>query len=193
MSESYMDAGYPQQYSVAPSQMQEGLLQYQLDANEIILDIQNSLLGKKQIFNPANNIMEWKKEPDSIQLINEKGMSALLVPLQSRLTKIFVLSDFDDEQIEKMTIEVGNNVVDTLYEHWEEYDVKSIAAASMITSLIVDAVYATLCKAKRHNYLTFLKTTQRIQEIQQLRGRENPSPPGVHSKAGIVDKIFSRR
>lgn len=188
--EGYPQYIYPQPYS----QMQDGLLQYQLDPDEIISNIENTLLGKKPKLNQRTNSIEWSDSNKSTRHINEKGMSALLVPLQSRLTKIFVLSDLDDEKIENMTMALAENIIDTLLEHWEEYEVKSVSSASMIVGLIVDAVNATLCKAKNHNYLTFLKTAQRIHEIQQYRVG-HPAPQAqekAKTRIPLVGKFFGK-
>ena len=192
--EAHEEMYHQQQPQLIPhTQMSDGLLQYQLDSNDIIDDIVNALSGKAHVFNPDSGTLEWKNNENAIKHINEKGMAAILVPLRSVVTKVFILSDFDSDQIEDLSISIGHNMVDHLNEHWEEYDVKSISSASLIVQTIVNAVFASLSKAKGANYLHFLKTAQRIVETQHYSGGTIPTPQQQESRMSrvpILGKLF---
>ena len=61
-------------------------------------------------------------------MINEKGMKSLTLQLRSRLTIIFQLSNFQDVMIEGIVKAYGGNVMDAIFEHWDEWEIKKVSS-----------------------------------------------------------------
>lgn len=169
----------------------EGALQYQLEVQDIIEEIEHSLKGEVLILEKSTGRLEWLKTEFSKRLINEKGIASILTILKSRLTKIFVLSYLDQEAIEEMTINIGKNIIDDLYYNWEEYEIEDDAAASHVLALVTDTVYATLCKSKGGTYLKYLRSVQTIQDVNTQHGLQSQNVQ--KSDGGILKKIFGKR
>lgn len=152
-----------------PPQYEAGLLKYQLDNYDIIEELEHLLRNEEPHMDPDTNELTWVTKKNQKALINESGISSINVLLKSRLTKVFILSALDDEYIEALSLGVANNMIDLLYENWDEFAIRDNATASLIVSLVTDTVFATLCKGRYGKYLDFLKTTQRVSEIEQRR------------------------
>lgn len=167
---------YPIQQPIYHDNMSNGLLQYQIDSNEIIEEIEHTLKGEVPKYDSKSGEMQWVKRKESKALINDRGISVLLTILKSRLSKIFILSDFDEENVYSMTTGIGETLIDELYFHWEEYEIPSTSAASTILALVTDTVYATLRKGYLGKYLNFLKTAQRISEVQTFTEGQRQQP-----------------
>lgn len=194
--EQYMYEPPPQQYIMGQpplqNQLNEGLLQYQLEADEIIDEFECLLLGKTKVFDNKTKRVKLVRDPASRPIISEIGMARIKTHLKSRLTKIYALSDFDEETIEKMTIDVGDNIIDMIEENWEVFEIKSSSDASLIVRNISDAVYSTLRKAHIGNYLKFLTTTSRISETHVGNQYPPVANPKMKSGGSILSKIFGR-
>lgn len=149
----------------------ERTLQYQLDSDSIIEEIEH-ILKSEQMSHDKHGQPVWTQKPNSKPLINDKGINTILTILRSHVTKIFILSDLEDEDIRNITRAVSEDLIDALYYNWDEWAVPTSAAASTIVDLVVNTVYATLRKGYRAQYLNFLKTTQRIQDVQSVTAHE---------------------
>jgi len=172
-----------------PNQLTEGLLQYQLESNEVIDELECLFLGKIKVMDPKTNTITLVEDNHNTALINEKGMARIMTHLKSRLTKIYALSDFDEEIIGRMTIDVGDNVIDMIETHWDEFGIKSYSDASAVVRIVSDAVYSTLRKAHIGNYLKFLTTTSRIHETQQI-GPSQMGGPMKKKDSSMLSRIF---
>lgn len=171
-----MEYDQPQQQMYMPSYnpyASEGLLQFQVDNEEIIDTIKHSLLEESPQILP-NGMVEWKNSTGNLPLINNLGMNAILGTMRSRMTKVFALSDFDDEVIEKMSISLADETIDELEENWDRYEVRDTAAASKVVSIVTDNFYGILRKAKKGLYLKFLKTSQIVQESNVFKQDQQP-------------------
>jgi len=187
--EQYQQTNYQQMYN------NEGSLKYQIEATDIIEDIMKSLRAQLPVLNSKTGRVEYHTPSNVEPIINEKGINSIMTSLRSRLTKIFILSDLDQETISFMTIQLGKNLIEDLYHNWQEYEVKDSAAASLIVSIICDTTYATLRKGYKGNYLKFLRTTHSIQEVQHNNTRGNV-PTGMNSTneaTGMWQKLFGKR
>lgn len=181
----------PLPYTGQPWQGQEGSLRYQIDSSDIVEEIERSLRGEVLMSDGHGGFVY--KVPDGCKpLINEKGINSILTILRSRLTKIFILSDLDQDQIEQITISIGRNIIDNLYYNWDLYDIQDDAGASTILSLVTDSVYATLRKGYMGNYLKFLRTTHQISEVQSRTLRDTPSPSSGGDD-GVLGRLLGKK
>lgn len=166
----------------------EGALQYQLENAPNINKIRNIILGKRQVFNSETGKFEWISMYPP--MINSSGMDMIDGYLQTFLgnTKLFALSNLDEEYISLEVIQIGENIRSNLYDNWNRYGVKNINSASFIVRTMTSNIYAILKKGQNAKYLNFLRTTQHINETQVhqnlTQGRD---------KQGVLGMIFNRK
>lgn len=166
-------------------------LHFQLDVNEIIDEIEHTIKGEKLVFDSENNKAVWQQREGVAPVINDVGLNSMMTILKSRLTKIFALTDFEEKDVENITISIGEDIIDDFYYNWENYNLKDSAAASIILRLITDTVYATLRKSYKRNYLKFLSTITSISEMQSRAVQEKP--PEENKSNNPLNFLFKRR
>ena len=169
----------------------ENALQYQIEPTKILDEIEHNLRGETPAYNNTTGLYGWQRLPGSIALLNEQGIRRVMTILQSHITKIFVLSDIDLENIENMTVDIGRALIDDLKTNWETYGVPNISAASLITIMCTNTIYATLCKARSGTYLKFLRTTTNISEVNHLQNNNAMAQQGSTGRS-LLNSIFKR-
>lgn len=171
----------------------EGSLKYQLDPDQVIERIRHILLGHKKVYNTTTGVDEWVPDEKRRKLINEEGMNILEPILRGYLDKIFPLSDLEQQQIEYMTLGLEydiRNLFTLNFLRGNKWEIPNLTTSSVIKNLICNQVYATLRKAYLSGYQKFLKTIQRVHEVQAFKGNINQydQPTGggeVGRKKGI--------
>lgn len=197
MEEEYVDPGYSQPVyppTMIPDQLtSESSLRFQLSSEPVIESIKYTLLGYKLVFNKTKEEEEWVKDENNPGLINQKGMNYLSVVLRSMLDKQFKLTSLPEDVIQKITTEVGDTVDESIQEHYEEWDIKSISSAATISRIITNQVYATLMAAANGEYLIFLKTTQQVREtniVNSSNQRPQQPPQSGMAKLPLIGGFF---
>lgn len=160
-----------------------GSLQYQLDSGDIVEEIIRLLKQEVMVVDENKNYY-WKRPEGTKALINQAGMGNIITVLKSRLTKIMILSDLEQSSINRMVADIHEDLTDDFYFNWENYELKDLATASMIVSLVTDTVHATLRKGYMGNYMKLLRSMHSIQEIQQ-----GSFTPQNKQQQGMGDKI----
>jgi len=183
---------YPSPQPVFGGHTSEGALHYQIDPEAIIEDIKHILKCEDPVLDEKSQQYVWKLPEGMTPILNEYGINKVMAILKTRLTKIFILSDFDEDSIYNITAGVGINIRDDIYYNWDRYGISDPASASLILETCTDAVYATLRKAKNGNYLRFLQTAQRIQDIQQYSSSK-PQQDTNSSGSSVLDWIMRKR
>lgn len=167
-------------------------LQYQIEAQPILEDIEHSLKCEILTFNQVTGQFCWATPEGVKPMMNQAGVNSVLTIMRPALSKVFLLSDFEEDQIRKITISTGQNVVDDLNLNWELYEIKDFAAASKIRQIVTNTAFATLRKANKGTYLKFLRTTSSIQEVQHHSTAERPAQDNI-SSGGILARLFGKR
>jgi len=139
-------------------------------------------------YDPVSESSKWVTVKH-LSLMNEYGVNRIISLIRTRVSKIYTLSDFEQEDIEAIMIELSDNLVDDIFYNYNNYAIRDLAAASNIKSMVVDAVYATIRKAYKGAYLNFLKTTQRIQEVQQVHYSPREEKQEKNSMFGVGDYL----
>ena len=171
----------------------ETSLRFQLEAAQIIEEIEHSLRCETPKYNSRTDEIEMVRPKGVDPIINDFGINKVLVILRSRLNQIFILSALTDDAIEAITIDVGETLADDLYYNWDYYQIKDDAAASLITETVTDTVYATLCKARQARYLTFLGTTQSVSENIHQIAQGGRTGGGPSQEQSIMDRLLRRK
>lgn len=183
---------YPMIQQGVPMQASEGALQYQLDSDQIIDDIEHNLKGETLHINPRTGDEEWKVRKGISPILNEEGVNTIITILKSHLTKIFILSDLDMEVIISITKDIGDNIIDDFEDNWERYGLKNGSGGSTVVRTVTNTVYATLSKAKHGNYLKFLRTTHNISEIQS-RNIQQAAQPEREDTSSVIRRLLKKR
>ena len=174
----------------------EGSLYIQLDVREIIERIGHTMRCERPI-TKEDGSTEWVSIEGIQALINEKGMYVILGFLESRLNKIFQLSYLHEDQIDKITLSCARNIIESLRDNWNIFQVRDYSAGRQIVDLVVDTIYATLRKAKDANYLDFLSKTQVYQELNTRNTLQRGNLSDPNGAGGMADRIrgmlFGRR
>jgi hypothetical protein len=188
--------GTPMQYDLPPPAQQsfyagyvppqdagnfeEGILQFQINCEEIIDELEHKLRGEVLSIDEKTGSQKWIRRDKASPLINDAGISKISTILRAHLTKVFILSDIEDAQIINFTESIGENLIDELFLNWEEYEIPSISTASIIIDMVTHTVFATFRKGYLGRYIDFLKTTQRIQEMQTFFPDGRGLRPGMN-------------
>jgi len=160
---------------------------YQLEYTEILDEIDHTLKSESPC-RDARGQLVWRVPVGVRPLINNKGVDNIVMILRSHLSKIFILSNLEQDTIEDMTITLGQNIIDDLYYNWERYGIKDTAAASTILCLVCNTVYATLRKGHKGEYLRFLSKTTQANEVQHIMQKQ-----ASNNEPGILGKMFGKK
>lgn len=194
MDEEYLDTQPIATQVLGGAHSTEGSLRYQIETSNILEELEHGLKAEVPILDQNTNTISWQKPKGVEPLINQRGVNNVITLLRIRLTKIFVLSELEQESIEWMTINLGQTLIDDLYFNWAEYGIKDTAAASMIVALVCDTVFATLRKGYKGNYQKFISRTQSVQEVSHQSLRSAPqNSDNRESNVSMFKKLFGRR
>ena len=196
MEQQHMSEQHDEQpvYNLPSMHITEGLLQQQIDPSAIIDEIENIMLGRKSEFDPETNMIRWSEPNKDTALINEQGMANLILQLRSRLTKIFQLSYFTEEMIEGMVRAFAKNIRESIFENWDDWNIKTCSDASAIVGILSDTFLATIQKAHQGKYLLYLGNVLKAEERSNMypRGYNPMDQGGVNNNPNILRKLFGR-
>lgn len=173
------DESYPMPPAMLAGQATEGSLRFQLEVDEQIRQLEHDMKG--EYFTAKGYVKREGFKP----YINDFGVASLLSMLRMNLSKVFILSDLDDEVVDRMAETFARNIKNNLHQNWDAYEVRDDTAASIILHTLADSYYATLRKAVDGTYLKFLRTTHSVQEMSHntysARPQNQPKEDGIMS------------
>ena len=85
-------------------------------------------------------------------------------------------------------MDVENNVVDTLFENWQEFNIIDLSCATTITETIGDAVFINMKKSSNGAFLRHLRGTHQTTEISQTARSGELSK----EKIGIMQRLWGK-
>lgn len=173
-----------------------GSLKLQLDHNEVIQDILHTLKNEEPIALKDGSVV-WQAPKNVRPLINDQGIVTVLTVLRSRINKVNILSDFDEKVIERMLNDIHEDLTDDFFMNFDFYEIKDIATASEIVSLVTDTVYGTLRKGYQGNYMKLLRHIHMSQELNTSSGGSRRQGGLARESGGGVTesimRLFGRR
>ena len=190
MEQQEIQQPYPFPQPMPSNHSTESSLRYQLDVSEILEELEHKLRGEVLITDLRTNQLVWRLPDGLPPFMNQIGIHSIMTILGVRLTKIFILSDFDEGIIENVCEKLAEDVIDHLLQNWDYYEIRDDTVASMIVNTVVDAVYATMRKGFGRNYLMFLRSTATIQEIQH---RNLNDQSRKQESDGLIATLLRRR
>lgn len=150
MYESYMSGFY--------NQAKSDLIRWQLDAKDIIEQLEHDLKGEVWVGtdDEGKDIYEKKGK----QMINQEGVSAIISLVSPRISKVIIMSNLEAEDVREEMLAFSRALTDLLYTQREKYEIER-AYLSPIKYTVQIVVLAAMKRALRGGERDFLKTTER--------------------------------
>lgn len=122
-----------------PAQHHAELVRWQLDPEEEFRRLEHFMRGER-----------WDEETHkwSIKgkrLLNEKGIQEVMVHLQLA-HKGIILSEYAEEKVNRILLELANNITKMIYLRWQDYNVDR-ADFNVIRSLVIRNIQAAYNRA----------------------------------------------
>lgn len=190
MNEEMPEPFQPEQpmYSMPPQQFAPvGVLDMQINVDEILMEVEHQLRGRQRQTD-ADGTVKWGKANPKHALINDEGVKVMLMQLRTRLSKIFIFSQFNEEQVEGMAKGYAAVNREMLFAHWDEWEIGAPANGGAITSFLHDVFFSTLLKGQNALQLKATTTMHQVQERASLAHQQQPQPQ--QQPPGIVRKIM---
>lgn len=128
----------------------QNLIQYQLEVNEILEQVEHFLKGQV-VFTNDDGSQYWKDPDDKEQqVLNDKGVQEILRVLRLYLNKNTILSNYKEDLINEKMYDLGIELSDLLYIKWKEYGLDTEEKQKMYTMIvrqIVDTVHSSYLRA----------------------------------------------
>lgn len=173
----------------------ENSLRYQTDVDDVIQELRKDLLAQQPFFDEKSNSVKFIDNPHGVKLINEKGFNVLCSILRPHLSRIFSMTDQEEEQARRMIISMGKKVIAVLFQHWDEFELKSHSSASSIVDIITNTAFANISRGIAGRYLSFLRHTSHTQEIRNTAAQQQNlqhNDMGMPQPRSIASRLFGR-
>jgi len=158
-------------------QQVQAALVAQTDPAKILDEIELKLKGYKQSMKTGE--FEQMAEP----LMNDKGVNKLILNLSAIVNQNTILSHLEEEEITKMIIKVGNDLIDDLTLNWKDYGIKDEMSRDHIVNIALFPSFMALKRAWKQNEKNWLgKIT-----IESLSNA--PRVQGMRDKGKIMDRL----
>lgn len=145
-------------YSSFNQQVKSDLIRWQLDAKDILEEFQHKMRGEVWSYTDANGKEVYK--PEGKALMNEEGINSIMSLISARLSKVFIMSNFNDKDINSIMLVFSYEIITLFYNKYTNFGIEKSFLPS-ITNYIEDLVYATLKRALNEGERKFLGLTER--------------------------------
>ena len=167
-NENYDMNGMPLRMPPFQRQDDSASLIWKVDPEDVIDEIIHYLRGDFW----DNDNRKWIINKDKERrLCNDIGIAAIEATLRGCLNKNLILTNLDQDMINKMALENALNFIRLLYTSWERFDIKR-ENLTLILQIIDTNVYATLRRSKEGFFVNHLSTTQRYIEQSNITNQE---------------------
>jgi len=109
---------YAQHSAFAP-QMQDNLIKWQLELDNILERAEHILRGDKLAFVNGNLIWQSNENIES-NILNDYGVAEVMRVLSMYLNRNTILSDYNDEEIREKVLDFGRELSDLFYMKYQE-------------------------------------------------------------------------
>ena len=150
------------------------LLMWEHEFTDILEDFEYKLKGYVQAWNGKENRYEWKLGKDSKPIMNEEGIAALRRELSMRVSKAFVLSNYNSEQINSKMLVFSQNMIMIIFQKAPDWDL-DMAHASLVKDVCEDVVEAILLRALNAGERNVLQATTEHREMIGMEGQKKKS------------------
>lgn len=162
-----VDSELISQLSQAPRKDYGDLLAKIMNFDSLIYEIEQSL--KNYAFDPTTN--QWIKKGKP--LVNEKGLTALRSVISAHLNNVFILSNFDDDDVRVICLNLGEDLIDALMLSYIDWEIDK-RHLSLIYMIITDNVYAMFKGSFKEGIRLLLRDVEKREtKIIQEKAKRN--------------------
>ena len=137
------------------------------DSDTILREIERILRGV--VFDVQLKGFRRVYEP----LLTDEGINFFLAFLRPYTSKIFSLSNFEKQQIERILLELETDLIVLLGTDTEWFGVNE-NQLSVIMRIVSDTIYANIRRALNGKGLDLIQNTQQTTEVVNSRGGKSP-------------------
>jgi len=156
-------------------QAQPDLIRWQLDPAEIIEEMEHKLKGEVWDAKTQKFVRRAGRDP----LMNEDGINVILSLISPVISKVVILSNLKEEDIDAMMLDFSKNLICLFASEYHKFGIKKQYIPS-IKTFICMIVQATLNRALNEGERKFLGRTERVSQVFTDRERSN-KPAGFMS------------
>ena len=117
-----------------------------------------------------------KREEDRLPLMNEKGIMWSSSLIGGYLNPVFIITNYDEEQMYWVMKHMGKNVWDGLSQNYVEYSLDKINIPR-VANEIIHKVHAILLGARANGYREFFSKTHQVSEVRSTSVSQQQAPP----------------
>ena len=159
-------------YANTSSNELNSLLAQLTDPEQEIYEVELSLKGKG--LDSKGNVIQVSQP-----LLNDEGVAAMIRIIRSMVSRVMFMSNLKEEQVSKLTIELGWLIATELVQNKVKYGVKN-EHRSQIVSIILYKSYESANSALENGFRRFLKSGI-IETTINTQGQNKP----VNKSGGI--------
>lgn len=140
-------------------------VKFLLTSDDVLQDLEVYLRGMKWDDKKSAYVKDKNVKP----MINDRGVDEIILRvIKLRSSRIFTLSNFTDKQIYMICKQFGRNIAIELYANYKQYEINRLDIR-LVTHELVDAVFASMLKARNSQLQNFLKDTTKVTETRNLQ------------------------
>ena len=161
------DINQPTNFDYFPTQQPNRdaeLTRWQLSAWDLLNDLEHDLKG--EFWN--ENTRLWEKAEYSNQLLNDKGVRAIISLLKPIVNKNTFLSNLREERVNKLLLFISNRVCETLYFNFKEFDIKP-EFYFILNEMIQDFLETAFRRPQDEGERSFIRSTEQRRVLVQER------------------------
>ncbi len=178
--------GQPQVYQAPPPGKDSEFLQWLFNLKKQTLEpLVHNWRGEIEV-EPG----KWqlpKDENDRLPLMNEKGIMWASSLIGGYLNPVFIITNYDEEQMYWVMRQVGRVVWDGLCQNYVLYDLKKINIPRLANE-IIHKIHAILLGARANGYREFFSKTHQVSEVRSTTVSQQQPLPARRGLTGIFKK-----
>jgi len=183
---------YNAQMSMFGQQQDENLIKWQLDLREELDRIYHLLRGHQIKEDEKGNIVYVEPEDESLRPFNEYGVQLIMNIMSFYLNRNTILSNYDEETINHKIFDIGQELVDLIFNKYEEVGMdtqEKMKLYPMIIRELVDSVHSAYLRALHGGERNSLRTARTV--TQNESPMRMPNYPVVNQPKKSLLNPFS--
>lgn len=179
------------QHSAFAPQMQDNLIKWQLELDNILERCEHILRGDKLEFNQGNII--WIPNVNAKDnILNEYGVQEVMRILSMYLNRNTILSDYSDEEIREKVLDFGREISDLFFMKYEEMGLVNLEKRKNYPMLIremVDIVHSSYKRALHGGEKRSLREARQITQTENIAGGVTVNAQQQPQQRGILNPM----
>lgn len=170
--QSRQDPRMMAQHSAFAPQMQDNLIKWQLELDNILERCEHILRGDKLKFDNGNLMWTENPNPDD-NILNDYGCQEIMRVLSMYLNRNTILSDYDDPEIREKVLDFGRELNDLFFMKYEEMGLTNLEKRKNYPMLIremVDIVHSSYKRALHGGEKRSLREARQITQTEAIAG-----------------------